>query len=43
MDFQCQNTLLKENDVEVLTAKIREEVKVELAAKYEQEKDQIRR
>lgn len=25
-DFQCQNTLLKENDLEVLKAKLRDEV-----------------
>ena len=45
-DFQCQNTLLKENDLEVLKAKLRGEVRAqlteqmtfEITQKLEQEK-----
>lgn len=45
-DFQCQNTLLKENDLEVLKAKLRDEVRAqlteqmtfEITQKLEQEK-----
>jgi len=38
MDFQCQNTLLKESDLENLKMRLRNEVEGEFAQKLEQEK-----
>lgn len=38
MDFQCQNVLLKDSDLEILKSRLRNEVETEFIQKLEQEK-----